>query len=61
MKTIRCRDAGIDCDAVIRGNTDEEVLRKATEHSQRAHGMKQMSPELERRVRSLIKEEPGRA
>lgn len=32
MKTISCRDAGVDCDFVARGNTADEVMKTASEH-----------------------------
>ncbi len=56
MKVIRCRDAGIDCDEVVRGDTEEEVLQKAAEHGKSVHNM-DLTPELAQQVRALIKEE----
>ncbi len=40
MKDFHCRDAGINCDWVARGQTDEDVMRQAGMHAQQAHGMK---------------------
>lgn len=57
MKTINCRDAGIQCDFVARGQTDEEVMRVAAEHSRQKHGMTTLTPELRQKMRSLIREE----
>jgi predicted small metal-binding protein len=34
MRDLHCRDAGMDCDFVFRGNTDEEILEKASRHGQ---------------------------
>ena len=41
MKEIRCAEVGFfpDCDGVIRGETDEEVMAKAAEHGREVHGM----------------------
>jgi len=36
--TISCRDVGVACDFVARGETEEEVLRIGAEHAKEAHG-----------------------
>jgi predicted small metal-binding protein len=56
MRDFHCRDAGMQCDFVARGNTDDEVLQQAGRHAQQAHGMA-ANPELEKRVRGLIHDE----
>ena len=43
------------CGHVIRGETEEEVMRKAAEHATRYHGM-QATPELMKQVRAHIQE-----
>lgn len=57
MKVVSCRDAGVDCDFVARGKTEEEVLQKAAEHCQKDHGMKDIPKELVEKVRALIHDE----
>lgn len=37
MKEFHCRDAGFDCDGVVRGETDEEVLDQAGRHAKDVH------------------------
>jgi predicted small metal-binding protein len=56
-KVIYCRDAGVDCDFVVRGETEEELFQKALEHGKAAHGMKEISEDLKKKMRSLIREE----
>ena len=41
MKSLSCREAGFDCDHVMRGDTLEEVLRQAREHAVNVLGMKE--------------------
>ena len=36
--TLACRDAGVDCDNVARGETEEEVLAEWVKHVKEAHG-----------------------
>jgi AhpD family alkylhydroperoxidase len=54
-KELRCRDVGADCDYVVRGKTEEEIFRKASEHAKKSHGMKEISPELMEKARSAIR------
>ncbi|GAB3020441.1 DUF1059 domain-containing protein [Spirosoma pulveris] len=56
MKTLHCRDAGFDCEAVVRANTDEEVLAQAAEHAQQVHGVT-VTPELAADIKNLIHDE----
>ena len=59
MKTLYCRDAGFDCPGVIQANTEEEVLKLATQHAQEVHGVS-VTPELAEQLRTLIKDEESR-
>ena len=56
MKTLRCRDAGFDCEGVIQAATEEEVLTQAAEHAQAVHNV-QVTPELAEQIKTLIKDE----
>jgi predicted small metal-binding protein len=60
MRDFHCRDAGMKCDYVARGNTDDEVLKQAGKHAQSVHGMS-VTPELEQTVRGLIHDESSEA
>lgn len=56
-KVVRCRDVGVDCDYVARGETEEEVLQQCAEHGKAAHGMAEIPPEMVEKVRAAIHEE----
>ena len=56
-KVLRCRDVGFDCDAVIRAETEEEILKKAAEHAQTAHNLKEITEEVVEKVRAAIRDE----
>jgi predicted small metal-binding protein len=56
MKTLHCSDAGFDCKAVVRGNTDEEILQQAAEHAKTVHHV-EVTPEMAEQIKGLIKEE----
>ena len=53
MKELRCRDAGFDCDAVVHGETVDEVMAQAGTHAQEAHGA-DVTPELAGRIATLV-------
>jgi predicted small metal-binding protein len=56
MKVLHCSDAGFDCKAVVRGNTDDEILQQAAVHAKEAHGV-DVTPEMAAQIKTLIKEE----
>ncbi len=57
MKMFRCRDTGMNCNAEIRGGSEEEVITKAQEHARTAHNMALRSDEATmKKVRSAIKD-----
>ena len=41
MKTIACREVGVaNCDHVVEGETEDEVMKRGAEHGKNVHGMK---------------------
>ena len=40
MKALACRNAGFNCDVVIRGDTEEEIMANTAEHDNKEHNMK---------------------
>ena len=56
MKVLRCRDAGFDCEHVVRAESEEELLQQVAEHAQTVHHL-EVTPELVEQVKSLIREE----
>lgn len=58
MKKLACRDVGIDCDFVITGETEEEVMQKGGEHGKKAHGYTDadFTPEMMAKVKAAIKD-----
>ena len=55
MKTINCREAGFDCDYIVRGETEEEVMKNGAEHAMKDHGMKEedIPPEMKQKIRGV--------
>lgn len=55
MKQLKCADAGFDCDAVVKGETDDEVMAQVGPHAKEAHGV-DVTPELAEQVSSKIQD-----
>ena len=58
MKAINCRDIGVECGFEARCETIEEVLQKCQDHASTDHGMTEIPPDLQARVKAAIREEP---
>jgi len=56
-KTVNCRDVGVNCDFIARGENEQEVLQQCAEHARTAHGMNEIPPELVIKVRTAIRDE----
>ena len=55
-KMLECAsvDPSSGCKHVVRGETEEEVLKKAGEHA-REHGIREVTPELMAKVKANIR------
>ena len=60
-KQIRCADVGMDCDFVATAETTEELLGKVVTHAKAMHGISDVTPELQAKVASVIRDVPSGA
>ena len=58
-KQIRCADVGMDCDFVASADTSEELLNKVVAHAKIEHGITEITPELQAKVASVIRDVPA--
>ena len=56
-KVVSCKDVGVDCDFMMRGETDQDILQQAAEHARTAHNMTEIPPEVEEKLRGAIRDE----
>jgi predicted small metal-binding protein len=56
MKKLSCRDVGLDCDFVMEGVSEEEVLDKAQQHAYEVHAIKpeEMTSEMKVKIQENI-------
>ena len=57
--TVPCREVGMDCDYICKGETEEEIMKNAEEHGIKDHGYKTedlMTPELRENIRPILRD-----
>jgi predicted small metal-binding protein len=56
MKRLACRDIGLDCDSIIKGGTEEEIMKNAVQHAWEIHAIKpeEMTSEMKARIKDNI-------
>ena len=56
MKTLLCRDVGLDCDYVVLGDTEEKVTDNALKHAWEGHAIsaKVMTSDMRARIKEHI-------
>ena len=55
MKQLKCRDVGFDCEAVVEGESVDEVMAQVGPHVVQVHGT-QVTPELAEAAASKIRD-----
>jgi predicted small metal-binding protein len=53
-RELNCRDAGFDCEAVVRVENDDEVMAQAAAHVRDVHGMDEIDDTTANHIRSQI-------
>ncbi len=53
-RELRCADLGMNCKWTVKAPTDEEVLKKATEHAAKAHHMNRIDEPMLTKVKQAI-------
>lgn len=60
-KILNCSALVSGCNAVFRGDTEEQVLQQAAEHSRTAHNIKEVPKSLRKKMHRLIRDEKQKA
>ena len=53
-KVLRCGDVVAGCDAEVRADSEDEVLRQAGEHAREAHGMTAIDDDTMGKIRGAV-------
>jgi predicted small metal-binding protein len=54
-KQFSCRDIGMACGFQVRAKTEAEVMEHAKMHALKAHGMKEIPPEMAEKIKANIR------
>jgi predicted small metal-binding protein len=55
VKELKCREIGFDCDAVVHGESVDEVMAQAGPHAKEVHGV-DVTPEMAGQIRTLVRD-----
>ena len=56
-KVMSCREVGMDCDFVARGENENEILAKAAAHAKADHGMDSIPEDVLKKVKAAVHDE----
>jgi predicted small metal-binding protein len=54
-REFMCKLVYPGCDFAVRAKTDDEVIELAHMHQEMAHGVKEISPDLEKKIKANIR------
>jgi predicted small metal-binding protein len=54
MKELKCNDVGFECDAVIHGDSEEDVMAQAAVHARDVHGLETIDDGTASAIRAQI-------
>jgi len=54
-KELHYRDVGLDCDFLVRAETEDEAISIASEHACRAHNRCKITPEMRRDMKAAAR------
>jgi predicted small metal-binding protein len=54
-KILRCHDVFPGCNAEVRADTEDEILRQAAEHAQKVHSVETVDDATVTKVRAAIR------
>lgn len=55
-KMLRCRDVGFDCDAEVRADDEDELLRMVAEHAREVHGLEEVDDATVQKVLASVQD-----
>jgi predicted small metal-binding protein len=53
-RELSCRDASFDCEAVVRADSDEEVMAQVATHARDVHGLEHIDTDTEQQMLTQI-------
>ena len=55
-RSFACADIGVSCNFRARANTDDELWKKISDHTKKAHSIQNMDRDMMAKVQAVIKD-----
>ena len=55
MPSFKCKDIGMACTFEASASTEQELMKKISEHAASVHNIKQVPPDLMEKIKQAIK------
>jgi len=55
MKTVSCKDVGVDCTFTAKAETEPELMKILEKHAREKHKMNEITPDMKKKVKAHIK------
>ncbi|MHA2027861.1 MAG: DUF1059 domain-containing protein [Candidatus Kariarchaeaceae archaeon] len=55
-KEFHCRDVGFDCDGIVQGQTEDELMNKVAIHAKEVHNITDISDDVVNQVKAAVRE-----
>jgi len=56
MKTLSCKDVGLDCNYTAKAESEPELMKMVEKHAREKHKMKDISPDMKKKIKMQIKD-----
>lgn len=56
MKTVSCKDVGVDCGFTAKAETEPELMKILEKHAREKHNMKELSADMKKKIKTRIKD-----
>lgn len=57
MKTVSCKDVGVDCSFTAKAESEPELMKILQKHAKEKHNMASISPDVMKKIKASIKTE----
>jgi predicted small metal-binding protein len=55
LPSFKCKDLGMNCPFEATAKTEDELMKKISEHAGKVHNMKTISPDMMTKIKKAIK------
>jgi predicted small metal-binding protein len=56
MKSVSCKDVGVDCNFTAKAESETQLMQILEKHAREKHNMKEISADMRKKIKVHIKE-----